>query len=1580
MRDYHIKIIAIKSQSNIMTEIPPPQGAQGGRHARRPRPQRRPRPGGSRPRAVFNLDGITAVAPPEAQIQIQIQTQAAAAAAAQIQAAASQASPSETQIKILVQAAAAAAAASSAKTPDNDKNTTNLITLPKPTKLEPTMTREKNNNPDRDNSSSNDKDKEIKQQQQSPSSACDDGDDYFLDSSDDEFNNTTLRRRPRPRNPDDVVVHAKKKEKKKEEPWWMNDEAPHLVEDWVMNRLDELVTFAEEKDEEQYIMDLFDKKIFISEENDIMQSLLENITAAEDIDFVKSYPIRRMTGNINENETTDNKTSNNLGWKNIRKRKNHPTIQEKTTMKTSSSSKSCVNNDGGAVNFSNSTDTGGATISSSCPDGDDSPMAHFTRALHGGSSTNGVMVSSSKVSGTVDEIKFRSIRQALPKYIPTNSGSYHDNELLFTRDDFCYNVIEPLSNKIPTNIRNNSSIWMVNISDHHPNDPHGGSYLLEARSASCIVIDDNNQEKEKYLDMLKDHTEAYVRKRIAFVNLKRILDDDYSLELDVALEIHKDVIGIKFSQFSIVGGEQQQQQQQQQQLQSTGGLWMKGVIPDKGLAQALGGHEACENGCAILSIDGLKISDALELKRVLIEAKKDKTKELVIMTICLSRYANLERVPNRLMQNIRRRDGKPYDPIFYQTLNAPPPPHPPLLPSELLTNQSDDSKEHRGEDKKGKSAATVNVKKRRWDVQAESSVDDLHDDESHTVTPTSNDADFPTADADADNIDDEQQESGSSHNGTTVKNPFQRFGEFEKKFRPLVHLEYKDTKIHEKSILSSMWVQHKLLFGETCGGNCNCISQLPELIANVVKDHISKQEIKGKKNFETEQELEERICGIFLYFVPRFVPLLKKEYPTGTHAELINRLIYMWSLHQKHRMYNGMFGVQCSEDCGCEGEWDDIFGRGAKERDRSVQASSSKRPPYKASSKGSQSSLLERNTSHGSIDVMKNVDLGQVIFPHSVGNNDIRRPSFINPTARPSFINPTVNSAFEIAFDATRPLGGYFRTENGQNFRSKCVLFSKYANGQLSMDVRIKVGTQVMAVMVAERRRTVSSHTDLQSFYILASKKRQKLRIILENHHPSSSKTEFKSVPDGNWNSRGSWIGNNYHGWAGGANCIGVDRRMDQNRSGPNRSISNSNTNRSSHDNGKKSESRQSWGPSSRGWQHSTQQHPTTQTENQVQMPSITHHAVPIKDTLLDAVKNKSCRDLIYVLENGPALNKASFDSVLREQYNYVGREIEKIKLSTQFSAIHRENDLEAKKKVLKLYINSTHLIEKALSLRYWTVISFELKHLELEIESSVVSGRSNVISGSVRTQFPVSELGNLPVRKFSHYISYSDKIDDDEELFHRRVNNNYNVTLDNRRLVIDIAEGSLHDSFPPNKLGSFVFTLNEIEQKCPKDGSWSVDITSRVESVGVICIVAKHRSAERDYITIKKKEIIDSLKTQIENIERFNQEQSSSLKLTSNVRGLNGTPLLYAAIELMAPTSLLHRILRLGADPKRSERGSKDVVGTPIDLARKRYDRCRTKESDLRNKYGTPPAMIEAQSQLCAEAKSLLDMLLLVR
>jgi len=635
------------------------------------------------------------------------------------------------------------------------------------------------------------------------------------------------------------------------------------------------------------------------------------------------------------------------------------------------------------------------------------------------------------------------------------------------------------------------------------------------------------------------------------------------------------------------------------------------------------------------------------------------------------------------------------------------------------------------------------------------------------------------------------------------------------------------------------------------------------------------------------------------------------------------------------------------------------------------------------------------------------------------------------------FINAIANQPFEVAFDAKRPLGGYFRTEKGPNSRPKCYIFSIYAHGQLAKDKRIKIGTQVIATMIAERRKVISSHTDIQAYYIDASRKKQKLRVLLENRHSSKTASPrglSASISGDNWNSKGSWIGSKYNGWAGGANCVDQQKRAHPKRK------SNSNTtalpNRSSmnnNDDTRNYESRQSYyGPSPlRRWQEDS-----TKKDNPTQLTSRTHHHAPGKESLMDTVKNKSCSDLIDLLENGITFNKYSFKSILWKQYYDVGKELDKIRHPssshiTNTNMIQKENDLETKNKVLKLYINSTYLIEKTLSLRYWTVVSFELKYLEFDSgvgslssnNSGVVAGRSDVISGTVRSQFPDLEMGHLPVRKKSLYISYADN-DHDEPSFHRSVHNNYNISLDQRRLVIEIAEGSLHDAFPPKKLGSFIFTLNEIEEKCPKDGSW-IDITKRVESVGVICISAKHRSADKEYITIKKQEILGSLKTQIELIERFNQEStsiststsSSSLslpsssssstnisatKLTANVRGLNGTPLLYAAIELMANKSLLQRMLRMGADPRRGQ----GKVGSPIDLAQKQYDRCREKEQDLRNKHHqhqqqqyeqhdhdgslslalalsasqnqqNPGELLEAQSQVCVEAKSLLAMLL---
>ena len=421
-----------------------------------------------------------------------------------------------------------------------------------------------------------------------------------------------------------------------------------------------------------------------------------------------------------------------------------------------------------------------------------------------------------------------------------------------------------------------------------------------------------------------------------------------------------------------------------------------------------------------------------------------------------------------------------------------------------------------------------------------------------------------------------------------------------------------------------------------------------------------------------------------------------------------------------------------------------------------------------------------------------------------------------------------------MVLDASKPLGGYFQTERGQNSRSKVFILSIYANGQLAMDKRIKIGAQVVAVMVANHRKLVLNHGFFQSCYTNANRKRQKLCVVLDSSFKAG---HASAVLDDNWNSRGSWTGisNNHLGWAGGANCV---PKFDRRKVDPRNSVGSSgwagggnyanwrkpsgeNIPKSSYANerrpadsgvpnmpssSKMYEQRKLRGPLSRDWQHN-------QKESPAQFPRVTHHGSDI-NILRDTIQNKSCGNLIDLLENGSfTMNKNILNAALREQYRCIGEELVRMRHSSHTDLIRKENDLEAKNKILKLYINCSYLIDRAISLRYWTVISFEVKHLMLNNKLSTDDG---LIGGTVRSQYPVIDMGSLPLRKRANYISYDvNDSGDDQDSFHGAMHNNYKISLDQRQMVIDIFQDSRYGSSIRTKLGSFTFELNEIEGKC---------------------------------------------------------------------------------------------------------------------------------------------------------------------
>jgi hypothetical protein len=415
-----------------------------------------------------------------------------------------------------------------------------------------------------------------------------------------------------------------------------------------------------------------------------------------------------------------------------------------------------------------------------------------------------------------------------------------------------------------------SSLW-VRISECHPDDPN--SYLLEACGNSSA------------LNILLKFTNQFVITKIESVNLHRLMWDTHTLVVEV--EVGKSDLGFFCGRIK---------------ESKSPGVWIRKVEPDKKFARAMGGIKVLQSGCAIFGIDGIMIYEPDDVSRILTNARHDKNKKTVVLNICLSKYSNLDRLPNALMRGILRRDGVPYDPAFYRGVKI---------------------KQHLAESCWSKRAC-------RSTLLLETN-EHLTDDMQCLPTDSSNDKGEETQ---------RKQRNSANH--------FSMFEKFVEKFRPLVCLDFKDLKINEKSICSSIWAQHKRYFGSEaeCGGCCECILALPELTSTVISDIATKHKAKHSL-IESETELHNLTCGVMANFAPRFIGLLRQEYPSENATELIGRLVEMWSFHQR----NPLYGVRCTTDCSCIDEWDQLFGRGDVSTAEAFQKKYSRRISQRSSLK-----------------------------------------------------------------------------------------------------------------------------------------------------------------------------------------------------------------------------------------------------------------------------------------------------------------------------------------------------------------------------------------------------------------------------------------------------------------------------------------------------------------------------------------------------------------------------------------------------------------------------------------------------
>ena len=159
-----------------------------------------------------------------------------------------------------------------------------------------------------------------------------------------------------------------------------------------------------------------------------------------------------------------------------------------------------------------------------------------------------------------------------------------------------------------------------------------------------------------------------------------------------------------------------------------------------------------------------------------------------------------------------------------------------------------------------------------------------------------------------------------------------------------------------------------------------------------------------------------------------------------------------------------------------------------------------------------------------------------------------------------------------------------------------------------------------------------------------------------------------------------------------------------------------------------------------------------------------------------------------------------------------------------------------------------------------------------------------------------------------------------------------------------------------------------------PADGQWK-DIEKRSETFGLVKFRAKRRRAKKEYVAQKRKDAIRLFGIQLETIERFNHEYgiSNTFRLTPNIRGIHGIPLLYAAVEITAGLQIVEKLLSLGGDPRKPPERDSLATCTPLELAKKQYDRCEIKAREA-SKSSNPGASASAEKS--AQAKRLLDLL----
>lgn len=294
--------------------------------------------------------------------------------------------------------------------------------------------------------------------------------------------------------------------------------------------------------------------------------------------------------------------------------------------------------------------------------------------------------------------------------------------------------------------------------------------------------------------------------------------------------------------------------------------------------------------------------------------------------------------------------------------------------------------------------------------------------------------------------------------------------------------------------------------------------------------------------------------------------------------------------------------------------------------------------------------------------------------------------------------------------------------------------------------------------MIGTRRDPIRTSKQLKTLYENAKKSRSGLTLVFKT--PETIRHDDPSHVDKNWSHDGKWEGGGMGGWAGGA----IDPWSKVSSIHITKSFSTTNTaltqsHLGSYDSTTLENKTSFPLPNDESdiddihHELMFDQSPSQRRRSVTLVPPAAFAIQPLSESgalkkasdtsnptqlrrLLDAIHNNTCQDLINILESGASHDGEVVEKGLQECYNEVKA---MISLTTKEGETETESkamsDLNAKRKVLNLYINSTLLLEKALNLEHWG--SFELRVLNADVRfpdnSNKASITNLVVFGSIK-------------------------------------------------------------------------------------------------------------------------------------------------------------------------------------------------------------------------------------------------------